>query len=324
MTTPTPPADALDLAATEAGMADGVVAVPARRDVVSITGADAVDYLQGQLSQNVAALRPGDSTPTFVLHPQGKVAGWGRLTATTDGFVYDVEPGHGDAVAERLERFKLRVDVTVTVVARPMLGVRGPGAAGGPDPIGIAVPEGAVVVPAPRTAAPAGFDVLGLTDPVGSLAAWAAAVAGPVPIGDSEGLVLDRIRAGGPAMGAELTADTIPAAAGVVAESVDFTKGCYVGQELVARIDARGAATPTRLRIVTAAPGAAPFRVGQTVVVDGAEVGTLTTVATSPAAGPLALAYVRRSVEPPATAAVDGTVVTVDPVPVAPASPAGL
>ncbi|MFV0257729.1 MAG: YgfZ/GcvT domain-containing protein [Acidimicrobiales bacterium] len=317
MTTPTPPAAALDLAATEAAMTTGAVAVPVWRDVVTIVGADTVEYLQGQLSQDVAGLRPGDSTVTFVLHPQGKVAGWGRLTAVDGGFAYDVEPGHGGAVAERLERFKLRVDVTVTVATRPMLAVRGPDAAAGADAIGVTVPAGAVVVPPVRTSAPAGFDVLALDDTAESLAVWAVPVAGPVRIGDPDGLVLDRIRSGLPAMGAELDDDTIPAAAGVVDESVDFTKGCYVGQELVARIDSRGAATPTRLRIISAARGAAPLRPGDAIVADGVEVGTVTTAATSPVTGPLALAYVRRSVEPPAAASVGDTPVTVSPAPVA-------
>ena len=101
-----------------------------------------------------------------------------------------------------------------------------------------------------------------------------------------------RVEAGWPAMGAELTADTIPAEAGVVPVAASFTKGCYTGQELVARIDSRGGHVPHLLRHVRLDQPAKP---GTAVEVDGKAVGRLTSVA-----GDLALAYVGRAVEPPA------------------------
>jgi folate-binding protein YgfZ len=122
-----------------------------------------------------------------------------------------------------------------------------------------------------------------------------------------------RIRQGRPAMGSELDESTIPAAAGIVDESVDFTKGCYVGQELVARIDSRGSNTPTSLyglRFDGPAPAA-----GAELLLDGAAVGTVTSVADSPQAGPIGLGYLKRSVEVPVTlevAAADGSTVQVE------------
>ncbi len=100
-----------------------------------------------------------------------------------------------------------------------------------------------------------------------------------------------RIAAGWPRMGAEIVAgETIPAATGVVPFAVDFAKGCYPGQELVERMDSRGADAPVRLRIVDVAAGA---RVGDTVVDDdGAEAGVITSVA-----GTTALVAVRRGHE---------------------------
>jgi folate-binding protein YgfZ len=135
----------------------------------------------------------------------------------------------------------------------------------------------------------AGFDVVG------------SEVRAPgVPTVASEAYEAVRIECGVPKMGAELTESTIPAEAGqwIVAESVSFTKGCYTGQELVARIDSRGGNVPRHLRGVVIDGDPAP--VGATVVVDGAEVGTLTSVGRSPDLGPIALAYVARKVEPPA------------------------
>ena len=90
-------------------------------------------------------------------------------------------------------------------------------------------------------------------------------------------------------MGSEITpGETIPAETGVTAVAVNFTKGCYPGQELVERMDSRGAAAPRQLRIVEADEGAKP---GDPVVdpVTGESVGTLTTVS-----GRRALGYVRR------------------------------
>ena len=86
-----------------------------------------------------------------------------------------------------------------------------------------------------------------------------------------------RIEAGWPAMGSEIVpGETIPGETGITDVAVDFRKGCYPGQELVERMDSRGASAPRRLRVLDVADGAAP---GDPVVVDGAEVGRLTSVA---------------------------------------------
>jgi folate-binding protein YgfZ len=103
----------------------------------------------------------------------------------------------------------------------------------------------------------------------------------------------ERIRAGIPAMGAELDERTIPAEVGqwLIDASVSFTKGCYTGQELVARIDSRGSNVPRHLRVIdvaddtTVAPGAE-------VLVEGSPVGTVTSAAPG-----VAMAFVKRSVE---------------------------
>ncbi len=100
-------------------------------------------------------------------------------------------------------------------------------------------------------------------------------------------------------MGSEIDADTIPAAAGVVEQSVDFTKGCYTGQELVARIDSRGNKTPTRL-VRLSGEGAAPDT-GTALMLEDKERATVTTtvVADSDDAW-VGLGYLHRSVETPA------------------------
>ena len=113
-----------------------------------------------------------------------------------------------------------------------------------------------------------------------------------------------RIEAGVPAMGRELDEGTIPAEAGIVDRAVSFTKGCFTGQELVARIDSRGGNVPRHLRGVVVQTNVCP-PAGASVEVDGKAVGVLTSVAESfERRAPVALAYVRRAVEPPAEATV--------------------
>jgi folate-binding protein YgfZ len=80
---------------------------------------------------------------------------------------------------------------------------------------------------------------------------------------------------------------TIPAETGLTTVAVSFTKGCYPGQELVERMDSRGATAPRLLKVVDVAPGT---QVGDPVTLDGVEVGQVTSVA-----GSRALAFVKRS-----------------------------
>jgi folate-binding protein YgfZ len=123
-------------------------------------------------------------------------------------------------------------------------------------------------------------------------------------------------------MGHELEERTIPEETGLVAAIVSFSKGCYTGQELVARIDSRGGNVPRRLRgVVSAGVDPAEMAVGRTVTVEGREIGRLTSVAVSPARGPVALAYIKRGNEPPVRAQLDGEgpEVTVVGLPFAPA-----
>ena len=116
---------------------------------------------------------------------------------------------------------------------------------------------------------------------------------------------VDRIRAGTPKLGAEIVDGVIPAELGhaVIDASVSFTKGCYTGQELVARVDSRGGNVPRHLRRLAIDGEVAP-PVGAELVVDDKVVGTLTSVASTPEGGAVALAFVARGVVPPATVEV--------------------
>ncbi len=109
-----------------------------------------------------------------------------------------------------------------------------------------------------------------------------------------------RILAGVPAMGREITTATIPAETGVLERSASFTKGCYTGQELVARIDSRGGNVPRHVRVLRVD---SPVHVGARVEHEGHDVGAVTSAAADDG-GSVALAVLARSVVPPASVTI--------------------
>lgn len=268
------------------------------RDVLTVRGPEAVAWLQGQLSQDVAALAPGEAAWSFVLSPQGKVDGWGRVCRTADDAVQiDVDPGGGEAWLARLQRFKLRTKADLELVAGvPTVAVRGTAAEAGLDAGWPGV---------------AGVDYLDAADDVID----ALVVDGAAEI-DGQAFEALRIRSGVPRWGSELDGDTIPATLGswAIAASVSFTKGCYTGQELVARIDSRGGNVPRRLAgLLVDGPPPEP---GSAVTVDGAPAGTVTSSAPDVATGgSVALAFVPRAIDIPASAQIAGEAAAYAPLP---------
>jgi folate-binding protein YgfZ len=210
---------------------------------------------------------------------------WFRIHRIADTeFLLDLEPGAADAAIARLERFKLRTKVDFARESGwRLVSVRH----------GAAAPEGDLVA---EVAWPGweGTDVL-----------LAPATPDPDLERDVAAFEEARIRAGVPRLGVDLSVDTIPAEGGVplIEASVSFTKGCYTGQELVARIDSRGGNVPRPVRVLTSG---ASLAVGAEVVFDGQEIGRVTS-----AAGSVALAPILRKAEPGSTVEVGGVTATV-------------
>ena len=125
------------------------------------------------------------------------------------------------------------------------------------------------------------------------------AESGAVAVSEAAAEIL-RVESGRPRFGREMTSATIPQEAGIEGRAVSFTKGCYIGQETVARLHYRG--KPNRqlrgLRLSALAAAGAPIRLGER------ELGTVATTVLSPRHGPIALAIVRREAEPGAVVAV--------------------
>ena len=304
--------DRTALEAETAALRSGAGAYRSTRDVLAVRGADAAEYLQGQLSQDVTGLGVGDSTDSLVLEPDGKLSALVRVTRTDgQGFVLDVDAGYGDAVMARLRKFLLRAKVELELLDWRCLSLRGAAVEDTASGLLTVLAERGVLALPFDWNGWHGVDLLGPSD----------VVLGPEGLDLPPGIVACsadaveacRIVSGVPAMGAELTAKTIPQEAGVVARTVSFTKGCYTGQELVARIDARGGNVPRRLvgivapagppEVDTLSPGMT-LHGGEIPAGDSAAedkvVGTLTSAAWSVEVGAwVGLAYLHRNVEAP-------------------------
>ena len=291
----------LDLVDGYDALREGVAAAPLSRDAVRVEGPDAATYLQGQLSQDVAALAVGGTTWSFLLQPQGKVDAWMRVhRLADDAFLLDVDAGAGAVVEARLRRFLLRTKADISPV-EPLvaLALRGPGSASE------AVAD-SLVADSVLARLPAGWPGV-----VGVDVLAHAVSPGDVPLAPAEALEALRIEAGVPVTGHELTDRTIPAEVGqwVIDASVSFTKGCYTGQELVARIDSRGGNVPRPVRGLVVAGDEVPPAGAAVLDADGTGVGAISSSARSPRLGVVALAIVARDVEVPGDVRVvwDGT-----------------
>ncbi len=275
------------------------------RAVIAVTGPDAADYLQGQLTNDVEALEPGAGCYAALLDRKGRMQGDMRVLRTLDCLLLDLESEALAAVLRHLSTYMIgrEVEVADLTAGHAVHSVIGPGAARltGAPPIG---PEGAhrelrVAGLACRAiATDLGLDLLGDARFAAELEA-ALAAAGIAPV-SAEAAEIVRVEAGRPRFGREMTTETIPQEAGINERAISFTKGCYIGQETVARLHYKG--KPNRhLRGLRSASVLTP---GDEVRAGDKVVGRVGTAVLSPALGPLALAIVRREAEPGGTVTV--------------------
>jgi tRNA-modifying protein YgfZ len=275
-----------------------VVERPGRGHVL-VTGPDAFSFLQALVSADLDPLADGDGVHCLLLTPQGKLDVDFRLLRVGDEAWLDCEPGFGAHLAGSLDKFRIRVkaDVVDRSDEWSTLSLVGP-----------AVPDGPHGLPVPSRLHDhlASGDVRVVRTELGlDMVGPRAAVDGEARrLRDAEyasagvdAYEAFRIERGIPVQPNELDETTIPQEAFLERDAVSFTKGCFLGQELVCRIDSRGHVNRF-LRSFSAIEGDWPVA-GAEVVVAGKVVGTLTSVA--PAELPTgALGYVRHEVDPPA------------------------
>ena len=285
----------LDALRTTAGVVDR-----SDRGAVLVSGPDAWSYLQNLVSADLDAVADGEGAHSLLLTPQGKLDVDFRLLRVGDEVWLDCDPGFGGQLAASLNRFRIRVkcDVTDRTGNWGSLATRGPAALDAASALGVEPPaaahshapfEEAVVVRVPWPGGD-GFDVVG--PPATVAGASDRLSAAGVPACSAAAYDALRVEVGIPRQGFDVDEKTIPQEAFLERDAVSFTKGCFLGQELVCRIDTRGHVNKYLRRLTDI--DATPPR-GAEIVAGDKVVGTVTSSA--PAA---ALGYVRHEVEPPA------------------------
>ena len=263
-------------------------------------GSEAAEYLQGQVTNDVEALAPGDGCYAALLDRKGHMRADMRVLRLGDDELWlDSEPVATPTLLRHLDMYRIGRDVELVdaTTDHALLSVVGPGARelSGVGPLSpehanreltlgdaecraVATDLGVDVIVAPQ-------DAVEIRD----------LLLGQGIVGVTEAAVeVVRVESGRPRFGAEMTEATIPAEAGINERAVSFTKGCYIGQETVARLHYKG--RPNRhlrgLRLDDPAERGAPIAIGDR------EVGSVGTACVSPAFGPIALAIVRREAQP--------------------------
>ncbi len=323
-------------------MADGVTAEPseytrattdvvwrerALRGALTLRGSDAIALLQGQLSNDIEALAPGAGCYALLLNPKGKIRADMRVFRVAPGeLLIESSRAALDVMAQTIASHGVGFDFELTDDREhcALISLIGPQAGQLLAELSDAAPEpganehdnvrrtaAGVDVLAARTDLGTDLVVTGDPDGLDGLrAALAAAAGGPAGADTVETL---RVEAGRPLLGREIDGDTIPQEVGLNERAVSFDKGCYVGQETVARLFYKG--KPNRhLRGLRLSDPAEP---GATVMLGDREIGHVGTVANSPKHGSIALAVLRREAEPGATVTVGETLATVVELPFA-------
>jgi folate-binding protein YgfZ len=277
----------------------GVVDRPGRAKL-RVRGSDATDYLQGQITNDLEALGDGEGCYAALLDRKGHMrADMRALRIAADHVWLDTEEAGRAALLRHLETYRIGRDVEIAdeSTERAVISVIGPGAAelSGAGPLSPEHTHREIEVSDTRCRAVATDLGLDLIAPASGAADVRLALldAGAAEVSEAAAEIV-RVESGRPRFGLEMTEATIPAEAGINERAISFTKGCYIGQETVARLHYKG--RPNRhlrgLRLE------APVGAGDAIRRGERELGTVGTACVSPALGPIALAIVRREAEP--------------------------
>ena len=264
-----------------------------------LRGSEAAEFLQGQLTNDIEVLEPGEGCYAALLDRKGHMQADMRVLRLAESEAWlDTEPEALEAARRHLEMYKIGrevelADVTEERALVSLVGPRSVELAGSP-----ALPEHAVEgvsidgIECLAVGTGLGIDLIAAAADRERLVAALAAAGAPAV--SAEAVEILRIESGTPRFGSEMDTATMPAEAGIVARAVNFEKGCYIGQETVARLHYKG--KPNRhlrgLRL------SAPAQPGSALMLGEKEVGKLGGSGVSPAHGPVGLAIVRREAEP--------------------------
>jgi tRNA-modifying protein YgfZ len=277
------------------------------RAKVVLRGGETIDFLQGQVTNDVDAIAPGGGCYAAVLSHKGKLRTDLRVLRGDDWFGLDCDPVGAAVLLHMVQTYTLGRDVSFedNSASRSILSLVGPAAAAALD----------VAPPTEEHAFVSGEHGLYVRTLLGvdvfctDLEATAAAL--DLPQVSTDAAECARIESGRPRLGLDMDGDTIPQEAGINDRAVSFTKGCYVGQETVARLHYRG--KPNRhlrgLRL------SSPAARGDEILLGDKVVGKVGSACESPRFGPIALALVRREAGLGDEVLVAGTAATVADLP---------
>ncbi len=304
------------------------------RVILEVTGGDRVRWLQGQISNDVAALSAGEGCYATVLTVKGRIIADLRVLARGDRFWLETGASVQEAVHARLDRYIVADDVALADATPGFarLGLEGPATAAVLEAAGAAFPSaefGAVET------AVAGVDVLAWRFGFTNLPACQLFVPGPevsavrealLAAGSASGLIEAdeavretlRVESGVAGLGSELDEDVFPAEARLH-HAISTTKGCYTGQEIVERIRSRGQVN--HLLVGLRFSGELPPAGLELSDANGKRAGEVTSTALSAEAGAIGLGFVRREHEDEGTElASEAGPVRVSALPFLPAS----
>ncbi len=291
------------------------------RGRLCLTGADRVRLLHGQVTNDVQKLQAGEGCYAALVTNKGKFQADTNIYALEAELLLDFEPGLTRAISERIDHYIVADDVQVVDVAPhyDLLSVQGPRAAEVIEKLGLPVPLPTKLLGVAHWADPtlgdlyiarqvrtgtAGFDCfipIAASGMVFDKLMLAARQFGGGAAG-FEALELARFEAGIPRFGVDMDETNLPPEAGIDARAVSYSKGCYIGQEVIARIRTYGQVAKA-LRRLRLSDGAGPLPVrGDKLFKDGRDVGYVTSAHFCPTLqANLAMAYVRREANSPGT-----------------------
>ena len=283
------------------------------RGRIEMTGADRRTFLHALVTNDVAGLAKGSGAYAAYLTPQGRMISDMSLFELGDRLLISVEGTVASALTERLDKLIFSEDVQVRDVSHDLveIGVYGPEASllierAVAISVSGLIREYDNLATGPRVFARS--EELGVEGFVAMVpgperhAFWSALTDAGAVAGGEETFETLRVEAGRPRFGVDMDSDTIPLEAGIEDRAISFTKGCYVGQEVIVRVMHRGhGRVARRLVRLTIDDARVPFR-GDTILAGTKEVGSVTSAVMSPRAGrPLALGYVHRDHSAPGT-----------------------
>jgi folate-binding protein YgfZ len=297
----------------------------AGRGLLEATGPQRQKFLQGMLSNEVAGLKPGEGRLAALLDVKGHVRALMRALVAENTVRLELPADLVEGVEQTLVFYKVAAPVRFARRPVSVFGLIGPTAGQTLTAAGAELPgeapeshretavAGHPVVAVRASDLPRGGFVLHVQPDDADGVRQALVTAGAASLGP-RALDALRVEAGWPWYGVDVTGENLLHETGLVPQYCSFTKGCYIGQEVIARLDARGGNVNKRLRGLRLG---AETTAGTPLLAEDREVGRVTTAALSPTLGPIALAYVHRShAEPGSNVTVGGAPATVTALPI--------